>query len=582
MGRQPQKNTDNSPMDWGSDAIAELLRRLDFRYVSLNPGASYRGLHDSIVNYLGNENPAMILALHEEHAVAIAHGYAKVTGKAMAVFLHTNVGLMHATLAIFNAWCDRVPIVIIGATGPLDAARRRPWIEWVHTTQDLGGLVRNFTKWDNQPGSVPAAFEAIVRAKLLASTAPCGPVYVCLDVALQEDELESEPEFPNLSRFPQPSLPAPSEATMEQAANLLVEARNPLILAGRVSRDSEAWDRRIALAEVMDAKVMTSLRQGAAFPTSHRLHACPSRTSLDDEGEALLCGADVIISLDWVDLAGTLKQVFKQSSVDAKIIHCSLDSYNHRGWSMDYQALPPLDLSILASPDELVSGLLERIGPARRGEFGSPVALESTSRPENLSDNGFRDDSLIDLRHLARCLGKLKGGRKVCITRLPSGWPGEECDFLDPLDFLGGDGGAGLGSGPGLAVGAALALKGSGRVPVAVLGDGDFLMGVTALWTAASLRLPLLIIVANNRSYNNDVVHQERVALQRGRPVENKWIGQRLDEPAPDLAGIAKAQGFEGEGPIEKFCDLEQAIERGLSAAEDGLCYLVDVLVHPI
>jgi len=241
-----------------------------------------------------------------------------------------------------------------------------------------------------------------------------------------------------------------------------------------------------------------------------------------------------------------------------------------------------LDLSILASPDELVSGLLERIGPARRGEFGSPVALETTSRPKNLSDNEFRDDSLIDLRHLARCLGKLKGGRKVCITRLPSGWPGEECDFLDPLDFLGGDGGAGLGSGPGLAVGAALALKGSGRVPVAVLGDGDFLMGVTALWTAASLRLPLLIIVANNRSYNNDVVHQERVALQRGRPVENKWIGQRLDDPAPDLAGIAKAQGFEGEGPIEKFRDLEQAVERGLSAAENGLCYLIDVLVHPI
>src|SRR5579884_3573173 len=145
------------PLGWGSDAIAELLRRLELPYISLNPGSSYRGLHDSLVNYLGNERPRMIVCLHEEHAVAVAHGYAKVTGRPMAVALHSNVGLMHATMALYNAFCDRVPMLVIGATGPVDAARRRPWIDWIHTAADQGALVRNYVKWDDQPASVEAA-----------------------------------------------------------------------------------------------------------------------------------------------------------------------------------------------------------------------------------------------------------------------------------------------------------------------------------------------------------------------------------------------------------------------------------------
>ena len=137
---------------WGSDAIAAMLRALDIPYLALNPGASYRGLHDSIVNYLGNERPQMLLCLHEESAVAIAHGYAKASGRMMGAVLHSNVGLMHGTMAIFNAWCDRVPMLILGATGPWDAAQRRPWIDWIHTASDQGALVRDYTKWDNQPG----------------------------------------------------------------------------------------------------------------------------------------------------------------------------------------------------------------------------------------------------------------------------------------------------------------------------------------------------------------------------------------------------------------------------------------------
>ena len=183
---EPAKAPATNAGGWGSDQIAALLRSLDFEYIALTPGASFRGLHDSLVNYLGNTQPELLLCVHEEHAVSIAHGYARVTGKPMAVALHSNVGLMHATMAIFNAWCDRVPIVIIGAVGPMDAMQRRPWVDWIHTARDLGALVRGYTKWDDQPGSVAAAIEAIVRAHQIAMTYPKGPVFVCLDATLQE------------------------------------------------------------------------------------------------------------------------------------------------------------------------------------------------------------------------------------------------------------------------------------------------------------------------------------------------------------------------------------------------------------
>src|SRR6187455_554033 len=171
---------------FGSDVVADALRATDIPYIALNPGASYRGFHDSLVNYLGNERPQMLLCLHEESAVAIAHGYAKASGRMMGVVLHSNVGLMHGSMAIFNAWCDRVPMLILGATGPWDAAKRRPWIDWIHTSSDQGALVRDYTKWDNQPASVPAAYEALLRAVQIADTAPRGPTYVNLDAALQE------------------------------------------------------------------------------------------------------------------------------------------------------------------------------------------------------------------------------------------------------------------------------------------------------------------------------------------------------------------------------------------------------------
>ncbi len=205
---KPTPSADNSI--WGSDVIADTLRALDIQYVALNPGASFRGLHDSLVNRLGNRAPQMLLCLHEESAVAIAHGWAKVTGKPMCAIVHSNVGLMHGSMAVFNAWCDRTPLLLLGATGPVDAAKRRPWIDWIHTAQDQGAMIRNFTKWDDQPASVPAAIESLLRAWQMTDTVPKGPTYVCLDAALQETRLEEAPALPDMRRYAPPSAAYPA------------------------------------------------------------------------------------------------------------------------------------------------------------------------------------------------------------------------------------------------------------------------------------------------------------------------------------------------------------------------------------
>src|SRR5215831_8245867 len=554
---------------WGSDAIAAVLRELDIPYVALNPGASYRGLHDSLVNYLGNTRPRMLLCLHEESAIALAHGWAKVTGQPLAVIVHANVGLMHATMALFNAWCDRVPMIVLGATGALDAVRRRPWIEWIHTARDQVALIRNYTKWDDQPASIGAAQEAILRANLIAQTAPCGPVYINLNLELQEDETAALPPPLEMARFAPPEPPEPAGLIVKRAAELLASARRPLILAGRGSRDPGAWARRVALAEAIGARVMTDRKSGATFPTDHPLHG---------GGSELITNSDVILNLDWVDLAGTLNTAYGGKPVAAKIIHVSIDQYIHNGWSMDYQGLPPADVYLLAEPDAAVLPLLAEVKKLRAN---APPLPEPAPRPGPPLLAALEDASVIQVQHIATALKSALGDTPVSMLRLPLSWADGLWEFRHPLDYLGIDGGGGIGSGPGMAVGAALALRdtGSGRLPVAVLGDGDFLMGVTALWTAVRNDIPLLIVVANNRSFFNDELHQERVARQRGRPVENRWIGQAIRGPDIDLATMARGQGCTGIGPVEDPRRLVAAMREAVAAVRAGRVCVVDVRV---
>ncbi|HEX9466502.1 MAG TPA: thiamine pyrophosphate-binding protein [Alphaproteobacteria bacterium] len=561
---------------WGSDGVAAALRQLDIPYVALNPGASYRGLHDSLVNYLGNEKPQMLLCLHEESAVAIAHGYAKVTEQPMAAIVHSNVGLMHATMAIFNIWCDRLPLVLLGATGPVDASKRRPWIDWIHTARDQGALIRNYTKWDDQPASVGAAQEALLRANIIARTPPRGPVYINLDAAVQEEAISEMPPPAAMERYAPPSPPTIAPETARRAADMLVNAKRPLILAGRVSRDPGAWERRVQLAEALGAKVVTSLKTAAAFPTDHPLHATAPGNLGSAATNETIATADVILSLDWVDLAGALKSAYAGKPIAAKIIQASVDQYIHNGWSMDYQALPPVDLHLLTEPDVAVPPLLAAVKALRPTAPALPAAPARQSPP---ALSTLDTAKVIEVPMMAAALKEALGGAEACVIRVPLSWSGHLWHFHHPLDYLGGDGGGGVGAGPGNAVGAALALRGSGRLPVAMIGDGDFLMGNTALWTAAHYEIPLLIIVANNRSFFNDELHQERVAKERSRPVANRWIGQQIREPDIDLAAMARAQGCVGIGPVEDPKKLVAALREGVAAVRGGKPCLIDLRV---
>ena len=559
---------------FGSDLIAFALRELEIPYACLNPGASYRGLHDSIVNILGNDQPQMVINLHEEHSISMAHGYAKITGKPLIAIVHSNVGLMHATMAIFNSWIDRHPMIIIGATGPLNAVDRRPYIDWIHTSQDQGSLIRDYIKWDDQPGSPEAAVEAIRKGYQIACTPPYGPVYICLDAGIQEMELKNWPDYEEVTRYRSPPPPGPPSDILNSSAELLTSAKNPLILCGRIARSKRAWDDRIILAEKLGAKTITNTWQEIGFPTDHPLHVGMTGFFVGDEVRKVHRQADVVLSLDWFDLGGTLKDAWDGGIVEAKIISCSMDFHQHRGWNKDYGGLPPVDMHIPTVPEAFISDLLPLLVSIK-----PKINYVIKSKPRA----DVPKDGPIGVHEFARAYRNAAQGFKVCLISHTIGWPSEESEFNHHLGCLANAGGGGLGAGPGNAVGAALALRDvhDGYVPVAILGDGDYLMGVQALWTAAHENIPLLIIVSNNKSYFNDEMHQEAIAKKRGRPTENRWIGQRIDNPEIDICALAKAQGLDSIGSVSDMKHLAEVIEEGLRQVQEGATLVMDVRIKP-
>ena len=416
---EPQAESPAAPVDqrigWGSDVAAQMLRRLDIPFIALTPGASYRGFHDSLVNHLGNEMPKMLLCLHEEHAVAIAHGYAKASGRAMAVALHSNVGLMHGSMAIFNAWCDRQPILIVGATGPLDAARRRPWIDWVHTAQDQGALIRHFVKWDDQPGSVEAMPESFLRAWQIAATPPRGPVYVCLDATLQERALDSEPTFPDHARFRPPAPPVADSAAIDAATRLLASAERPVILYGRGERTPEAWQCRVALAERLGAAMLSDLKAGSMEPSDHRQHAGAPFNRLSRTARKAIGEADIILSLGWIDLGGLLSQAFDRNPPSATIIHAGVDSHLHGGWGKEHGALPPVDVYLMGDPDRAAAVLTSRL---KNAPLKAPW-FEAFDKNEI----GVKVGDGPTMRDVAQALTAAAGDQPLTFAALPRGWP---------------------------------------------------------------------------------------------------------------------------------------------------------------
>ena len=559
---------------WGSDVAAQMLRRFGFKYVSLNPGASYRGLHDSIVNHLGNSNPGMLLCLHEDHAVGIAHGYAKATDEPMAAIVHSNVGLMHAHMAIFNAFCDRKPLFLMGATGPMDSNQRRPWIDWIHTSTDQASMVREMIKFDNQPTSAPAIVDAMTRANIATRTEPQAPVYIVLDAGLGEQKLDKIPEFPDMARFQPPASPRAQAADIAKAVDMLKAAKRPLILFGRGTRSQAAWDNRVKLAEALGACVMSDLKNGSVFPSDHPAHVIEPFNQPGKAQHDLISEAELVLALEWIDLGGALCPPKGGVSMNGKIINVTMDHHLHNGAHMIYQIQAPADLLISAGAESVVVDLLEALGSgAKKAPWRQ--AVRKTFSPST-------DPARIRMQDIAVLLRKqFTNPDNVTLASVARQFPCDLWPFRSPLAYMGKDGGGGIGSGPSISIGVALACADMGRQTVSIMGDGDFMMGGNALWTAAKHKIPLLVIINNNQSYFNDELHQENIARKRDRRVENRWIGQAMDGPAIDIARFAESQGAVGIGPVKTLEELEAALKKGVEVLNAGGVCLIDAHVPP-
>ncbi|HYJ17065.1 MAG TPA: thiamine pyrophosphate-dependent enzyme [Candidatus Limnocylindria bacterium] len=579
--------------EFGSDVVVDLMKAHDIEYTAFNPGATFRGIHDSIVNYGGNYKPEVIFCHHEEISVAIAHGYAKAKGKPMIAICHNMVGLQHASMAIFNAYIDRVPMLVLGGTGPMNTKRRRPRIDWIHTALVQGNQVRDYTKWDDQPYSLADVPDSFIRGYRIATTDPTAPVYINYDADIQEDAVKAMVDMPDVSRH---STPAPAQANPEalrRTAEMLVNAKNLLIVADMLGRNPKAVPMLIELAEVLGAPVVD---KGARFnfPAVHPL-------DVTDGAREILQKADFILALDVGDLFGALTTVSKQTreseyvtTPGVRIASISMNDMLVHSWANDFQALQAIDIPMTADTSVAVPELTrlcrELIGKdsakkatieARQKELSEK---HKSRRAKWLSDaqaKGSQKD--ISTAWLALEIGEaIKREDWVCVNGTSNGWTRRLWDLSKPNQSLGGSGGAGLGYGPGAAIGAALALKGSGKLAVAIQSDGDMLMTSSAIWTAAKHRIPLLMIMHNNQSYYNSEEHGIEVAKFRKRPVENAPIGTHVDDPAIDFAMMAKSFGVNGEGPVRNPAELRPAIERGVKyVKEKQLPYLVDVIAEP-
>ncbi|TME68128.1 MAG: thiamine pyrophosphate-binding protein, partial [Chloroflexi bacterium] len=330
---------------YGSDVIVDLLKGFGIQYAALNPGATYRGLHDSIVNYGGN-CPEIVTCTHEEIAVAIAHGYTKVTGKPMAAIVHDVVGLLHSSMAIYYAHIDRVPVLVLGATGPLDRSKRRPYIDWIHSALVQGNAVRDFVKWDDQPASVADFAPSFARGYRIATTEPAGPIYLCYDAGLQEDELERPVSVKAEVEAALPTAPQADPAALADAADRIAKAERPVIVAEYTGRDADAFREVAALAELIGAPVI-DLQARLNIATRHPLNFTGS--------EAMLNVADLILALDVGDLFRALNRLDrttheKQSRIRAgcAIVQIGLMELRSSKWSEDIGQFQPVDLSIVA------------------------------------------------------------------------------------------------------------------------------------------------------------------------------------------------------------------------------------------
>ena len=565
----------------GSDFMLDVLKSLDFEYVCANPGSSFRALHESILNYGGNKAPELITCCHEEQSVAMADGYAKIEGKPIAVMAHSTVGLQHAAMAIYNAYAGRSPaFIILGNT--IDATARRPLVEWYHSAQDAVAMVRDYSKWDDLPISLPHFAESAVRAYKIAMTPPMGPVLIVADSDLQETPVEPNLKL-HIPKYTASGPPAGDSASVAAVAKLLVAAENPVIFADRCVRTQAGQDLLVELAETLQAPVV-----GGKFPSRHPLNQAG--------GRGLIANADLVVGLEVSDLWGTVNSVRDQLhrtsqsflKPGAKVISISALELGIKSNYQYFQRYPETDISITADAEATLPYLIEQcklLLTADRKRFfedrGRKLAAaheQGMERARAEATYGW-DSSPISL---ARLQAEMYDVMKNKDWSLVGGAPSRLWNVDKVYRTAGGGGAAGVGySAPG-SVGGALANKKHGRLSVAIQTDGDLMYAPGALWTAAHHRIPLLSVMHNNRAYHQEVMHVQRMANRHQRGIENAGIGTTITDPNIDYATVARGLGVHGEGPITEAKDLGPAIRRALEVVErTGGPALVDVVTQP-
>ena len=562
----------------GSDAVVDLLGELGYRYIAVNPGSSFRGLHDSIVNYHRNVKPKMLLCLHEEVAIAVAHGYAKVGGLPAAAAIHDLVGLMHASMAVYDAYLDQVPMVILGGSGPRDRFSRRP-IDWIHSADTQAQLIRDYVKWDDEPNPSSAFVYSLIKAHQIANSAPCGPTYISLDCSLQEEEIDGglQPAL-EISLF-QPNPPiAPNPDIVDAAAKLLCGSKIPLVIGGRVGRTAEATALLVELVELLGAAYLDD-RNTVSFPTDH-----PNNCNSDP---TIIIDADTVLSVDVIDLPSLIsrqKGSQDQTAQDVSIIDLSIGDTGAKSWSNSSAITRPRTIQLLADP---IYGLRELNKAVRQAADQMAATARTSSIRQRIAaarlkssattNEHWNDAPISQVRLVGELWETVKEIDWLLLLRNTRSWPEGIWKFSGAGEYFGDSGGGGVGYGPGAMVGGALAAMEMGKLGVGIIGDGDFLMASSALWTATHYGIPMLMVINDNNSFYNDEPHQSRVAEQRGRPKENSWIGMRIDDPQIDLAALARSYGCWAAGPIDEPADLGAALKSGMDQALGGGVAVVHV-----
>jgi len=592
VGTPQEPKRGNGPA--GSDFMVDVIKSLDIEYLPSNPASSFRALHESLINYGGNKKPEFLTCTHEESAVAMGHGYFKASGKPLLTLCHGTVGLQHAAMAIYNAWCDRVPVIVVGGND-LDAAHRPPGVPTFHSAQDINALVRDFTKWDDTPVSLQHYAQSFVRAYKIAMTPPYAPVAISLDAGLQESTIHENGESLYIPRYVPTSPPQGDSGAVREAARLLAGAERPVIVADRLARTPNGIKLLVELAELLQAPVVD---QGSRmnFPNTHHLH----------RPAAVIGQADVIIGLELADYWATVNAFIdngehghglQESRIKpgTKLISINASELITKANYQDFQRFQVVDVQMAADAEATLPALIEAVKAqnlnkeaiAKRGEAFRKAKAEARERTRAAAAIGWDAVPISTARLTAELWPHIKDldWSMVGSDRQMSNWASRLWPMEKHYHHLGGPGGYGVGYNLPAAIGAALANRSLGRFSVNLQTDGDFMYAPGVLWTAAHHQIPVLTVMHNNRGYHQEVMHVQRLSNRRNRVASlgNDFgpIGTRIENPDIDYAKLAASMGWWSAGPITDPKDLAATFKRAVEVVKSGQPALVDVVTQP-